>query len=202
MVSRKSPTSPWAASWRRSRSRRPTTRAAASSRSGNVSYGPGLSLPGSDLPGQAARQYLGERKDETDPRLMVVGNCAGNVSRASGVRRPHRRIALVRRSIDLIPELEGWLKDGETLEYRIRDDLEQTYEKYIGEIDIWRNQVVRFLDRLMPQSGASIRFSVADGDYGVGPLLWEMTRLRRQRANLAALLDQLEVYLRRSYLQK
>ncbi len=108
----------------------------------------------------------------------------------------------MRRSIDLIPELEGWLKDGETLEYRIRDDLEQTYEKYIGEIDIWRNQVVRFLDRLMPQSGASIRFSVADGDYGVGPLLWEMTRLRRQRANLAALLDQLEVYLRRSYLQK
>ena len=107
-----------------------------------------------------------------------------------------------KNSLALIPELERWLTDGETLEYRIRDDAEASYERYFGEIEIWRNQVVTFLDRELPQSGASIRFSLADGDYGVGQLLWQMTRLRRQRANLAALLDQLEVYLRRSHLQK
>jgi MFS family permease len=119
-----------------------------------------------------------------------------------GFARDRERIALVKRSLALIPELERWLKDGETLEYRIRDDAEASWEKYLEEIEIWRNQVVKFLDRELPQSGASIRFWVADGDYGIGPLGWEIVRLRRQRANLSALLDQLEVYLRRSHLQK
>ena len=50
----------------------------------------------------------------------------------------------------------------------------------------------------LPGTIAANRFKTADGAYGVGPLGFEVTRLRRQRENLALIYDNLDAYIARS----
>ena len=89
---------------------------------------------------------------------------------------------------------------AERIEYAVRDDpddvrnLELHRDRMIG----WRRDARAFLDQELPRTGAGERFENADGEYNVGPLRFELTRTRRQRENLAAILDSLEAYVERS----
>lgn len=100
----------------------------------------------------------------------------------------------------LTGHLRSYIDGGERIEYEIRDDPQNAanFDSHFRRIEAWRDEVIKFLDVALPGSGASARVKSADGDYDVGELRWEATRLRRQRENLANILDNIEGYMGRS----
>lgn len=123
------------------------------------------------------------------------------------VRQYWQRSAEEKRAFDararLTPLIDDALRRGEALEYAVRDDKDTTdakkmHERHYAAFEEWRSHVYEFLGRELPGTVAAKRFKTADGAYGVGPLGFELARLRRQRDNLALVYDNLDAYIARS----
>lgn len=93
---------------------------------------------------------------------------------------------------------------GRSIEYRVRDDPDQlnNFEQHRLAMESWRKDVSDTLERELPNTAVASRFLDADGDYGVGPLRYELSILRRQRQNLASIFNAVDSYIERSGVTK
>ena len=110
-------------------------------------------------------------------------------------------IALERRVRILSEVVRHEIDQASDIEYRARQTGGAgTFQlaPFVAEIETWRTRVDEWLRRELPESGADVRFRTGTGQVGVGPELYEYTRLNILRSNLLSVLDNLPSYVQRS----
>ncbi len=109
-------------------------------------------------------------------------------------------ISLDRKVQRLTVRIRGEIDAASTIEYNMRGDTnaDANLQRYVGQIEQWRDRVIALLQRELPNSGADIRFLTGTGEVGRGPTVYEYTRLTLLRSNLGAVLDNLHSYAQRS----
>jgi len=101
-----------------------------------------------------------------------------------------------RHAARLRPILQEDLGVGDKIEYDMRGDanVDRRVSAYAKRIEDWRTLIGHLLRDKLPNSGADAKFLTFRPTVGVGPTKYEYDRLNDMRANLVAVIDNLESY--------
>ena len=137
------------------------------------------------------KETLREWKERAEGRaLESIGKTGG----------PHRKVRLQARVGVLVPHVELLVGEGNRIYKEIIGDPVQLQHlaDYQLRIEQWRTRVGNFCDQELPGSGARTLALPKDGQLGVGPIGFELTRLVSALNGLKEIIHSIESYVSRS----